>query len=92
MKTFTSKTLATLATVISVQAVPDVTQANGGHLHFGTVDIPYGVFYGVGGFVAVVVLFFFANWARYRRSQSRGDQSPEPERSHWDDEEEEDVK
>ena len=35
------------------------------------MDIPLVVIYCVGGFVALVVLFFFANWFRYRRSQSR---------------------
>jgi uncharacterized membrane protein YfcA len=90
MRAFTCRTIATLATVTTVSAVPDAALANGGHLHFGTVDIPLVVIYCVGGFVALVVLFFFANWFRYRRSQSRDDLSQGPMRSRRE-EEEEDV-
>ena len=91
MRAFTCRTIATLATVTSFTASPDAAQANGGHLHFGTVDIPLVVIYCVGGFVALVVLFFFANWFRFKRSQSRGDLSQRSERSRRE-EEEEDVK
>ncbi len=91
MRAFTCKTIATLATVTSVPAVPDAALANGGHVHFGTMDIPLVVIYCVGGFVALVVLFFFANWFRYRRSLSRGDFSQGSERSPRE-EEEEDVR
>ncbi len=90
MRASTCRTIATLATVTSILAVPYATQANGGHVHFGTMDIPLVVIYCVGGFVALVVLFFFANWFRYRRSQSRGDLSQRSERSRRE-EEEEDV-
>jgi hypothetical protein len=88
MKAFVCKTLVTLATVTSILALPEVARANGGHIHFGTTNIPLVVVYGVGGFVAAVVLFFVANWVRYRRSQRRGDLLPEPQRPPWDDEEE----
>ncbi len=91
MRAFTCRTIATLGTVTSALAVPDAAQANGGHVHFGTMDIPLVVIYCVGGFVALVVLFFFANWIRFRRSQSRGDLSQGSERSRRE-EEEEDVK
>jgi hypothetical protein len=90
MRASTCRTIATLATVTSILAVPYAAQANGGHVHFGTMDIPLVVFYCVGGFVALVVLFFFANWFRYRRSQGRGDLSQRSERSRRE-EEEEDV-
>ena len=90
MRVFTYRTIAILATATSVLAAPYAAQANGGHLHFGTVDIPLVVIYSVGGFVALVVVFFFANWFRYRRSQSRGDLSEKSERSRRE-EEEEDV-
>ena len=90
MRAFTCKTIATLATVASFPAIPDAAQANGGHVHFGTMDIPLVAIYSVGGFVALVVLFFFANWFRYRRSQSHGDLSQGSERSPRE-EEEEDV-
>jgi hypothetical protein len=91
MRAFMCTTRTSLATVTSVLAAPGVSQANGGHIHFGTANIPLGVIYGVGGFVATVVLLFVANWVRYRRSQLRGDLSPRPQRSLRDDEEEEDV-
>ena len=90
MRAFTCRTIATLGTVTSALAGPDAAQANGGHVHFGTLDIPLVVFYCVGGFVALVVLFFFANWFRYRRSQSRGDLSQRSEKSRRE-EEKEDV-
>jgi hypothetical protein len=91
MTAFTCTTRTSLAMVTAVLAAPGVSQANGGHIHFGTANIPLGVIYGVGGFVAAVVLLFVANWVRYRRSQRRGDLSPGPQSSPWDGEEEEDV-
>jgi hypothetical protein len=83
--------LPTLATVLSVPAIPAPALANGSHLHFGTIDIPLVVFYGIGGFFVVVVVLFIASWIHYRRSQSRGDLSPGPQKSPRDDEKEEDV-
>ncbi len=83
--------LKTLATVLSVLAIPALARANGGHLHFGTTNIPLVVFYGIGGFFVVVVVLFIASWIHYRRSQSRGDLSSGPQKSPRDDGKEEDV-
>lgn len=82
MQAFKFKTLAVLA-------VPGVALANGGDIHIGAVStgIPVGVVYAVGGFVGAVVLFFLANWARYRRSQNRGASSPGPRGSRTQEEE-----
>jgi hypothetical protein len=88
MSVFACKTSATLTTVIPALAAPGIARANGDHIHFGTTNISLTVVYGVGGFVAIVVLLFLANWVRYRRAQSRADLPPGPQRSAWDDEEE----
>jgi hypothetical protein len=80
MRAFKLKTLTAVAAAKAVLTVPGVALANGGDIHFGAVPtgIPMVAVYIVGGFVGAVVLFFLANWARYRRAQSRGNSSPRP--------------
>ena len=93
MRAFQGPTLAALAAAAGALVTPGVALANGGDFHFGAIhtNIPAGMVYAVAGFVGAVMLFFVANWARYKRAQSRGGGSRRPRRSPMRDEEEEDV-
>ena len=93
MRAFKGPTLAALAAAAGVLVAPGVALANGGDFHFGAIhtNIPAGMVYAVAGFVGAVMLFFVANWARYKRAQSRGGAPRRSRRSQMRDEEEEDV-
>ena len=93
MRAFQGPTLAALAAAAGALVTPGVALANGGDFHFGAIhtNIPAGMVYAVAGFVGAVMLFFVANWARYKRAQSRGGAPRRSRRSQMRDEEEEDV-
>ena len=93
IRAFKSPTTAALVAAAGALLTPGVALANGGDFHFGAIHVgmPAGVVYAVAGFVGAVMLFFVANWARYKRAQSRGGASRRPRRSPMRDEEEEDV-
>ena len=93
IRAFKSPTTAALVAAAGALLTPGVALANGGDFHFGAIHVgmPAGVVYALAGFVGAVMLFFVANWARYKRAQSRGGASRRPRRSPMRDEEEEDV-
>ena len=93
MRAFKGPTLAALLAAAGALVAPGVALANGGDFHFGAIhtNIPAGMVYAMAGFVGAVMLFFVANWARYRRAQGRGGAPRRSWRSQMRDEEEEDV-
>ncbi|HLE82291.1 MAG TPA: hypothetical protein VJA25_13525 [Dehalococcoidia bacterium] len=93
IRAFKSPTTAALVAAAGALLTPGVALANGGDFHFGAIHVgmPAGVVYALAGFVGAVMLFFVANWARYKRAQSRGGAPRRSRRSQMRDEEEEDV-
>ncbi len=88
MRTFKLPILATLVFVAILSSYREAL-ANGGDFHIGTVStgIPIVALFGFGGFVDVMMLFFLANWARFRRLQNRSGPSSWAESSQPGDEE-----
>ena len=79
MRAFSVITVAALLAVATVLALPGVALANGDDIHIGGTSIPLIFFIAFGGLVGLMVSFFIANWARYRRAQGRSGPSSGPD-------------